>query len=87
MSRQREIAMVTLRGDLLFAFVLGIVKVVQVAIGDWGKWTRHSANVLAGPTLAPGDAAEGTHRPDECVLAIGSGNCHFPDPRTVPVKV
>jgi hypothetical protein len=38
MSRQREIAMVTLRGDLLFAFVLGIVKVVQVAIGDWGKW-------------------------------------------------
>jgi NRAMP (natural resistance-associated macrophage protein)-like metal ion transporter len=33
MSRQRKIGMLTLRGYLLFAFVLVIVKVVEVAVG------------------------------------------------------
>jgi hypothetical protein len=30
---------------------------------------------------------DGTHGPDECGLAIGSHTCHFPDPRTIPVRV
>jgi hypothetical protein len=30
---------------------------------------------------------DGMHGPDECGLPIGSHNCHFPDPRTIPVRV
>jgi hypothetical protein len=33
MSRQRKVGLITLRGYLLIAFVLVIVKIVEVAVG------------------------------------------------------